>query len=158
PLRQGIRYVPSAISERWPEIQRIPLVEAEWTNLPKAELKEKANALRRQIVGNILPSGAAIYAAELEAERQRAERALTAESRFIAQAAQNELERGDYGTALALAIEALPSDVFSPNRPYVVEVERALHQIFQHNIKEHYVLRGHEAQVLSAVFSPDGAR
>ena len=26
PLRQGIRYVPAAISERWPEMQRIPLV------------------------------------------------------------------------------------------------------------------------------------
>ena len=32
PLRQGKRYVPTAISERWPEIQRIPLVEAESTN------------------------------------------------------------------------------------------------------------------------------
>jgi hypothetical protein len=71
PLRQGIRYVPNVISGRWPDIQRIPLVEAEWTNLPEAELKEKATALRRQIVGNILPSGAAVYAAELKAERLR---------------------------------------------------------------------------------------
>ena len=124
------------ISERWPEIQRIPLVEAEWTNLPEVELKEKANALRRQIVGNILPSGAAIYAAELEAERQRAERALTAQSRFMAQAAQNELERGDYGTALALAVEALPRDVVTPNRPYVVEAEHTLQEIVRHNARE----------------------
>jgi len=29
PLRQGLRYVPGAISARWPEIQRIPLVESE---------------------------------------------------------------------------------------------------------------------------------
>ena len=73
PLRQGVRYVPAAIYRRWPEIQRIPLVEAEWSNLPAVALKEKEIALRRQIVGNILPSGAAIYAAELEAERARAE-------------------------------------------------------------------------------------
>jgi len=73
PLRQGIRYVPVPIRERWPEIQRIPLVESEWSNLPAAALEEKAGALRRQIVGNILPSGAAIYAEELEAERARAE-------------------------------------------------------------------------------------
>jgi hypothetical protein len=73
PLRQGVRYVPIAIYERWPEIQRIPLVEAEWSNLPAAALEEKAKALRRQIVGNILPSGAAIYAEELETERKRAE-------------------------------------------------------------------------------------
>ncbi len=73
PLRQGIRYVPTAIRERWPEIQRIPLVESEWTSLPAADLEQKASALRRQMVGNILPSGAAIYDEELRAERKRAE-------------------------------------------------------------------------------------
>lgn len=73
PLRQGLRYVPSAIGSRWPEIQRIPLVESEWTHLPAAEREEKAIALQRQIVGAILPSGAAIYVQELETERQRAE-------------------------------------------------------------------------------------
>lgn len=63
--------MPASISGRWPEIQRIALVEAEWANLPAAELEEKAKALRRQIVGAILPSGAAIYAQEIEDERQR---------------------------------------------------------------------------------------
>jgi hypothetical protein len=74
PLRQGIRYVPASIRERWPESQRIPLVETEWTSLPPADLEQKAHALRRQIVGNILPSGAAIYDEELRAERERAEK------------------------------------------------------------------------------------
>jgi hypothetical protein len=72
PLRQGIRYVPTAIRKRWPEIQRIPLVEAEWLGLSKTSLEQKASALRRQVVGNILPSGAAIYEEELKAERRRA--------------------------------------------------------------------------------------
>jgi flagellar basal body-associated protein FliL len=72
PLGQGIRYVSTAIRDRWPEIQRIRLVEAEWSRLPPAELEQKANALRRQIIGNILPSGAAIYEEELKAERQHA--------------------------------------------------------------------------------------
>ena len=71
PLGQGIRYVPTAIRDRWPEIQRIRLVEAEWSQLPPAELEQKASALRRQIIGNILPSGAAIYEEELKAERRR---------------------------------------------------------------------------------------
>jgi hypothetical protein len=57
PFRQGIRYVPTSIRERWPEIQRIPLVEAEWTSLSAADLAQKANALRRQIVGNIRAGG-----------------------------------------------------------------------------------------------------
>jgi len=73
PLRQGIRYVPDVIRTKWPEIQRIALVEAEWTHLLATELEGKAIALRRQIIGNILPSGAAIYDAEVKAERKRAE-------------------------------------------------------------------------------------
>ena len=73
PLRQGIRYVPTSIRERWPEIQRIPLVDSEWAGLSPADLEQKASALRHQIVGDILPSGAAIYDAELKAQRQRTE-------------------------------------------------------------------------------------
>ena len=72
PLDQGIRYVPTAISKRWPQIQRIPLVESEWIGLSRTDLEQKASALRGKIVGNILPSGAAIYEEELKAERRRA--------------------------------------------------------------------------------------
>jgi WD40 repeat protein len=72
PLGQGIRYVPTAIRQRWKDdVQRIPLIESEWKGLLPAELMRKANDLRRQIVGNILPSGAEIYAKELEFERKR---------------------------------------------------------------------------------------
>jgi hypothetical protein len=73
PLRQGQRYVPDAINTRWPEAQRIPLVESEWAHLAAVELAQKAEALRRQIVGVVLPSGATIYTRELDAERQRVE-------------------------------------------------------------------------------------
>ena len=86
------------------------------------------------------------------------EHALATQSRYMAQAAQNELERGDYGTGLALAIEALPRDVVTRDRPYVVEAERALQAVIRHNTKELAVLRGHEGPVRSAVFSADGAR
>jgi WD40 repeat protein len=91
-------------------------------------------------------------------EKEDKQRALTAQSRFMAQAAQNELKRGDYGTALALAIEALPRDVVSEDRPYILEVERALQDIIGHNTKELAVLGGHEGGVNSAVFSADGGR
>jgi hypothetical protein len=74
PLKEGLRYVPLQIAARWPDIQRIPLVEDEWTHLSGASLEQKTTALRRQIIGAILPSGAAIYAQELAAERERADR------------------------------------------------------------------------------------
>jgi beta-lactamase superfamily II metal-dependent hydrolase len=73
PLKEGLRYVPLQIAQRWPDIQRIPLVEEEWSRLSGAPLQEKTDAVRRLIIGAILPSGAAIYAKELEQERERAE-------------------------------------------------------------------------------------
>src|SRR5262245_24771694 len=73
PLKEGLRYVPLRIAQRWPDIQRIPLVEEEWSRLSGASLQEKTEAVRRLIIGAILPSGAAIYAKELEQERERAE-------------------------------------------------------------------------------------
>ena len=73
-LKEGVRYVPDQIVDRWPDIQRIAVVEAEWSGLAGAALEEKTTAVRRQVLGAILPSGAAVYAQELEAERRRAQR------------------------------------------------------------------------------------
>lgn len=73
PLKEGIRYVPLQIAERWPDIQRIALAEDEWSPLSGAALEQKTAAVRRQVLGAILPSGAEIYAQELKAERERAE-------------------------------------------------------------------------------------
>jgi hypothetical protein len=80
-LAQGLRYVPDEIKQRWPNIQRLQMVEAGWTGLSARELRAKTDAFRRLIVGAILPSGAAIYVQELENERKRVrdlERALAA--------------------------------------------------------------------------------
>lgn len=74
PLKEGARYVPDSILERWPDIQRITLVEDEWRALSGAALEEKTAALRRQVIGVLLPSGAAVYAQELETERRRSQR------------------------------------------------------------------------------------
>jgi hypothetical protein len=74
PLKEGIRYVPLQIAQRWPDIQRIPLVEDEWKLLSGAALDQKTEAVRRMVIGAILPSGAAIYTQELAQERDRAER------------------------------------------------------------------------------------
>jgi WD40 repeat protein len=108
--------------------------------------------------------------AQQEASRQRdtataserraiAERntALANESRHLAQSALAELQRGDFGAALALALEALPRDTSSPSRPYTAEAELALHRLV-HNETQDRVLRGHGAALTSAAFSPDGMR
>jgi hypothetical protein len=71
-LKEGVRYVPDQVVARWPDIQRIAVVEEEWRALSGAALEEKTDAVRRQVIGALLPSGAAVYVQELEAERQRA--------------------------------------------------------------------------------------
>ena len=72
PLREGARFVPLQIAKRWPDIQRISLVEEEWRQLSGEAVEQKTAVIRRQIMGAILPSGAAIYAQELAEERDRA--------------------------------------------------------------------------------------
>jgi len=98
-------------------------------------------------------------AATASERRAIAERntALANESRHMAQAALAELQRNDFGAALALALEALPRDVSSPSRPYTAEAELALHRLV-HNETQDRVLRGHGAGLSSAAFSVDGLR
>lgn len=73
-LNEGVRYIPDRIVKRWPDIQRIAVVESEWSALGGAALEEKTAAVRRRVIGALLPSGAAVYAQELEAERRRTHR------------------------------------------------------------------------------------
>ncbi|MDB6097983.1 MAG: NTPase-like protein, partial [Gammaproteobacteria bacterium] len=211
PLGQGVRYVPTAIRERWPETQRIRLVEAEWRQLPPAELEQKAIELRRQIIGNILPSGAVIYEEELKAERKRGrqlaralagaiallavagaatwyaftkrteaersqaeaetsraaarasaqvatserDKALTGQSQFLADLARQQRDGGDAGTAILLALEALP-EATGPDRPYVPEAEFALNTAL-HSLRERrlYMVDG---DLVTAALSPNGKR
>ncbi len=71
PLMEGMRFVPAQIAKRYPDTQRIPLAQKEWSGLANDEEKEKKETLRRQILGALLPSGAEIYAQELEQEKSR---------------------------------------------------------------------------------------
>ena len=82
--------------------------------------------------------------------------ALTAQSRFMAQASQKAWTNADVDTALALALEALPRDKMY--RPYVVEAERALQDAVRHSAGEMVILRGHTHKINSAEFSSDGKR
>jgi len=139
PLGAGERYVPRAIARRWPNIQRISAIEAEWQGLDAAALEEKGAALRERILRTLLPSGAEVYRAELEAERRRSrtlrrllvatailtlatvgaayyanQQRLAAQqeaSRAFAALAEDELNRGNRARALALALQGLPDSL-----------------------------------------------
>jgi len=101
--------------------------------------------------------GAFVAASRQEIERLQRERdaALLTRSRFLAEFARQQNEISDFGTALAVGLQAIPN----PNEEIGVAV--ASEAVFELNravrsVRERYVLR-HEG-VTSAVFDPSGAR
>jgi WD40 repeat protein len=101
-------------------------------------------------------AGVWAWRAEFQAGLQR-DQALVAQSRHIATQARQLAQQGDVGTALALALEALPSSVTRPERPYDVLAEGALLEQTLH-MRERVIFAGHKGQVTAAAISPDGKR
>jgi WD40 repeat protein len=95
-------------------------------------------------------------AREAEAEKER-NRALLTQSRFLADLASQSARANDQGLAMLLALEALVPDASGSGRPYAPQAEAALFNARQH-LQEIRILKGHERDVNSAAFSPDGRR
>ena len=58
--------------------------------------------------------------------REQRDKLLIMQSRFLAEKANDLVDKGDSYTARLLALEALPKDLENPNRPYTVEAESGL--------------------------------
>ncbi len=90
-----------------------------------------------------------------EAEKQR-DQALTTQSRFLADLANQRIGEQDDETALLLSLEALPdSDAADPirrDRPYVSEAEAAMYNAFHGLRREKHLVRVFSG----AAISPDG--
>lgn len=96
----------------------------------------------------------AVYKAEEERkQREQRDKLLIAQSRFLAEKANDLVEEGDSYTARLLALEALPKDLENPDRPYVTEAEIALRRALQSNTA---IYKGHTDKVTSISLSPDG--
>ena len=92
-------------------------------------------------------------AEEERLKREERERFLRMQSRFIAEKV-NDLN-DDSALAQLLAVEVLPNDLSHPDRPYVIEAERALRRAsFRHKI----TLRGHTQVINDIAFSSDGEK
>ena len=96
------------------------------------------------------------YMLSLRADRELM-KAQTTQSRFLADLARQQRAAGDAGTAVLLALEALPDHAAGTNRPYVPESELQLDGAWR-DLRERLVLGGHEGAVSKAAFSPDGKR
>jgi hypothetical protein len=71
PLGEGTRYIPSAIADKWPNAQRIRMVQTEWDRLTGEELQSLQQRTQAQIVGGITFSGQTLYQDELAREQVR---------------------------------------------------------------------------------------
>ncbi len=89
----------------------------------------------------------------------RLHQAQIAQARFLASKAAELSSKGDHGTAVAIAISAMPEANPNgwPEVGDILEIPRVLVESLLH-LREHTVLRGHSAPVERAVFSPDGLR
>jgi len=91
--------------------------------------------------------------AQAKAERDAA---LTTQSRFLVDQARQSYAQGDYGTALALALEALPDERRGRVRPYLPAAESMLYQAVTTLRERHaWELVSHEDAVKVL---PDGKR
>ncbi len=90
-------------------------------------------------------------AEEERIKREERERFQRMESHFVAEKACNINDDSVLAQLLALAV--LPKELNDPDRPYVVDAERALRQAsFRHKI----TLRGHTLHINDVAFSSDG--
>ena len=92
-------------------------------------------------------------AEEERKQREQRDKLMISQSRFLSEKANSLVEEGDSYTARLLALEALPVDLKTPDRPYVIDAEIVLRRASQSNSA---VLRGHIDKVTSIALSPDG--
>src|SRR5262249_8878036 len=116
--------------------------------LAGAALWQREIAVRNEIRAVAGEDQAKQNEAQARAERDRA---LETQSRFLADLARQRRAVGEVGTAMLLALEALPDYTGGISRPHVPEAELQLDGAMQ-TLREVIVLGGHEGIVLSAAF------
>ena len=85
------------------------------------------------------------------------DQALGNQSVYLTDLSLQQTASGNATNGILLALEALPSDMSSSDRPYLIDAEAALYDaVLAH--REIAVLRGHENSVLHVAYSPSGSR
>ena len=69
--------------------------------------------------------------------REQRDNLLKMQSRYLSEKANTLVEEGDSYTARRLAVEALPNNIYNPDRPYIPEAEKALRNALLHNSAIH---------------------
>ena len=121
-------------------------------------------ARRRKIIANGSVFAAIVLAVMgwfllevLKDADQSLDNALITQSRFLADLSRQATRKGDAVTGMLLAVEALPDESISRQRPYVLEAEKSIYEALKQR-RELVVLSGHEGPIDSVRFTPDRKR
>jgi WD40 repeat protein len=139
-----------------------PILGCRFDDLQQREQERQTRLLKNwalaatAIIGLLI--GLTVYAeiSRQEAVRQR-DHALEAQSYLLSELSKQQTATGGARVGILLALEALPTNISAPNRPYVATAESALYQALVVP-REIGVLRGHTDAVRRVAFSPDGLR
>lgn len=77
-LGEEARYIPDAIATRWPNTQRVRLVEDEWSRLDQDELKIEEARVQERLIGGITNTAEHYLRRELEQKERQAKTLRTA--------------------------------------------------------------------------------
>src|SRR5215471_11458017 len=110
------------------------------------------------LLAAVIGVGLALQKANVAAEQARKQRdqALLLQSQFLADLANQRTLEGDAGTAMLLALEALPDAHGGTERPFAPQAEEALFGAYQ-ALRESVVM-DHKSPLVDASFAPDGRR
>jgi WD40 repeat protein len=110
------------------------------------------------LIGAVIGVGLAARKADVAAEQARNQRdqLLLLQSRFLADLANQRMLEGDAGTAMLLALEALPDAHGGIERPLASQAEEALFGAYQ-ALRELVVME-HKGPLVDASFALDGRR
>ena len=126
------------------------------------ELKQQAEKTQAEVIQLRLKAiqahmeaeqGRLKTAEQLQQTEQLHHQVRLSHSLALATISQVESQKGYTTNGILLALEALPKDLLTPDRPYLPYAEKALYEaVF--NLREHLVLEGYDAPIRHAAFSP----
>ena len=110
------------------------------------------------LIAAVIGVGLAARKADLAAVQARNQRdqVLLLQSRFLFDLANQRIQEGDAGTAMLLALEALPDAHGGIERPFAPQAQEALFGASQ--VLRESVVMEHKSPLVDASFAPDGRR
>jgi WD40 repeat protein len=155
PLTEGEEMVAERGADLSARLRRYVAVSTERAEAERTRRRRRAiGAVAAVFLALAVGLGAALWQARVSAEQR--DEALRAQSLSLAEKARAATTEGDAMTGMLLALEALPEDVASPDRPFVPEAQAALYDALMQNREAGRITGLPERLYEAAQVSPQG--